>query len=352
MSLSVSETASHLKTSILLGFVDGIQKLAIGIIRIASTVIAEFQSYINYKITVPVFSDLYKRFISGGTDLTLLDAVAMILAIPVTIITKIITNKPPPDMTGFDYGQLWRVNTTKSDGGQHLRYNHFGSIGGIIANPIAGVLATMSMLKSGVAGRSSVAGGRDPRKNPASSIMGRTDILHHRAALPSPRATPLLEQHWGEVYSLFGCIFSFPTDPGQAAPVLTWISWVLGCLNVFTSVALQQLGIGSSLAGEKALAVIEAALATINYVLIVAIKTIEFQASNGDGAANSSSILSLLSGTFGVLGTLSTDFGALAVGKFSFLPMFISIPLTPLRSSDKDSGRCGQSQHPGTIVQS
>jgi len=54
---------------------------------------------INMPINIPIFSALYKTFISGGRELTLLSGFALVMAIPTTIIHKIVTKKAPPKIT-------------------------------------------------------------------------------------------------------------------------------------------------------------------------------------------------------------------------------------------------------------
>ena len=63
---SPKEVLSELVTDFLLDLLDGIGKIAIGIAKIATPLLEDFKSAMNYKITIPVFSFLYKKFLSGG----------------------------------------------------------------------------------------------------------------------------------------------------------------------------------------------------------------------------------------------------------------------------------------------
>ncbi|KIW94665.1 uncharacterized protein Z519_04642 [Cladophialophora bantiana CBS 173.52] len=54
---------------------------------------------INLPIHIPIFSALYKKFISKGRDLTILSGFALILAIPATIVHKILIGKKAPKIT-------------------------------------------------------------------------------------------------------------------------------------------------------------------------------------------------------------------------------------------------------------
>ncbi|KAH0372867.1 hypothetical protein KCU65_g919, partial [Aureobasidium melanogenum] len=61
----------------------------------------------NAEINIPIFSWLYKK-ISKGHSLTLFDAVSLIIAIPTTIIAKLITGKAPPKFERMD-GKLLKT---------------------------------------------------------------------------------------------------------------------------------------------------------------------------------------------------------------------------------------------------
>ncbi|KAF8534147.1 hypothetical protein BDD12DRAFT_896944 [Trichophaea hybrida] len=114
-SLSVKDAMSNMGTEILLGFIDGVKKLAIGFLKLGKAVISNFQKFINCKVDIPIFSALYKGFISGEEDLTFLYGFSMILAIQVTIIIKMTTGKAPADLTGFGYGSLVKGDTAVDD---------------------------------------------------------------------------------------------------------------------------------------------------------------------------------------------------------------------------------------------
>jgi len=97
-SLSVKDAMSKMGIEILLNFVDEVKRLVIGFLKIGKAVVSNFQQFISCKVEIPIFSTLYKEFISGGEELTFLDGFSMILAIPVTIIIKMTTGKAPADL--------------------------------------------------------------------------------------------------------------------------------------------------------------------------------------------------------------------------------------------------------------
>lgn len=53
----------------------------------------------NYKIEVPVFSALWKS-ISGGRDFTIFNFLALVVAIPTTVMYKLVTGSAPPKLAG------------------------------------------------------------------------------------------------------------------------------------------------------------------------------------------------------------------------------------------------------------
>jgi hypothetical protein len=57
---------------------------------------------INETIKIPVLSALYRK-VSGGADLTLLDAISLVIAIPATIVFKLVEGKSPSNMEGAEW---------------------------------------------------------------------------------------------------------------------------------------------------------------------------------------------------------------------------------------------------------
>lgn len=67
----------------------------------------------TYRINIPVFSALYSK-ITHGAKFTAFEAFSLLIAIPMTVIVKIITGKAPPQLTSFNsdvIGFLFRMNT-------------------------------------------------------------------------------------------------------------------------------------------------------------------------------------------------------------------------------------------------
>ncbi|KAI0400337.1 hypothetical protein F4802DRAFT_585629 [Xylaria palmicola] len=99
----------------IVGIIDAIEKLAVGILKVLESLIKNMEEFINFKVDVPVFSSLYKRFISGGEDLTILDFLAVLVAMPLTIGHKIATGKAPGDLTKLNYINLITGETSREE---------------------------------------------------------------------------------------------------------------------------------------------------------------------------------------------------------------------------------------------
>ena len=136
-STSPKEVLSELGTDLLLDVLDGIKEIANGLAQIGSSLLNDFKSALNYKITIPVFSFLYKEFLSGGSDLTVLDGLALILAIPVTIATKLIKSEAPPDMTTINYSDLFDGAVSKD---VTMQFNEFANVTTLCCRPIISVI--------------------------------------------------------------------------------------------------------------------------------------------------------------------------------------------------------------------
>ncbi|KAF8243633.1 hypothetical protein K440DRAFT_561049 [Wilcoxina mikolae CBS 423.85] len=315
-SLSVKDAMSKMGTEILLGFIDGVKKLAIGFLKLGKAVISNFQKFINCKVDIPIFSALYKEFISGGDDLTFLDGFSMILAIPVTIIIKMATGKAPVDLTGFDYGGLVKGDTTADDA-QLLGFNQVCNVTGLIASLLAGVLDAVSLVTSfGNVSRISNESGRSlSLDQPHQSSIEMDSVLKRFRAVSSIKE--IGKDHWKDVLAVVACIIGIPTKSGLPANVLRWVSWTLVCVNRAVAAAIRQVEKASALLVEKALAVLQAVLGTINYIIVVTIKATEFETSEFPGKNNAQTLLDIVAGTFSLVDTASSSVAHIAEGKFS-----------------------------------
>jgi hypothetical protein len=82
---------------IFLDILKGIVALVLGVLR---DVIRWIVANGNKPVEIPIFSSLY-RDISGGHALTMFDAVCLVVAIPATVINKVLTGKALPNISNF-----------------------------------------------------------------------------------------------------------------------------------------------------------------------------------------------------------------------------------------------------------
>ncbi|KAJ7730378.1 hypothetical protein DFH07DRAFT_969200 [Mycena maculata] len=100
---TLEQLLAHFGINLLRHILKVIRKIADGIIDLVAAFITLAQKLMNTTINIPLLSPLY-RGISGGNDLTALDAMALLIAIPTTVLFKLITGKKPSE--GLDLGQF------------------------------------------------------------------------------------------------------------------------------------------------------------------------------------------------------------------------------------------------------
>ncbi|KAL7272159.1 hypothetical protein RUND412_005045 [Rhizina undulata] len=103
--LSTQEIFKWLGSNIRLAFIDVLRKIAVGMIRLMADIIRDLQAFANQSINIPLLSALYKK-ISGGSDLSVLDSFALLIAIPSTVIYKVLTGKKPSDIGNLSWNSV------------------------------------------------------------------------------------------------------------------------------------------------------------------------------------------------------------------------------------------------------
>ncbi|KAJ6489741.1 hypothetical protein C8R45DRAFT_929059 [Mycena sanguinolenta] len=93
--LSVGQLLEKLGIDLLRNILKIIRTIADGIIDLVADFITLAQKLMNTVIDIPLLSPLYKWI--SGNDLTALDAMSLLIAIPTTVLFKIITGKKPSD---------------------------------------------------------------------------------------------------------------------------------------------------------------------------------------------------------------------------------------------------------------
>lgn len=77
-----------------------VRGLVSSILRLVQKLCSEIIKVGNKAIKIPIFSSLWRKI--SGSELTLFDAISLIIAIPTTIMAKIVTGEKPPRVQGLD----------------------------------------------------------------------------------------------------------------------------------------------------------------------------------------------------------------------------------------------------------
>lgn len=91
--LNVSKGVLKVALSVLRGLVSSL-------LRLVQKLCGELIKLGNKPIKIPVFSALWRKI--SGHELTIFDAISLIIAIPTTIMAKLVTGQKPPQIEGLD----------------------------------------------------------------------------------------------------------------------------------------------------------------------------------------------------------------------------------------------------------
>lgn len=92
-STDANDALNKLSQNVIDAGLSALQTVATGIISLVAKFIAWLKDQANETINIPIFSSLWKKI--SGAELSLLDLISLIIAIPVTVLGKIMTGKSP-----------------------------------------------------------------------------------------------------------------------------------------------------------------------------------------------------------------------------------------------------------------
>lgn len=92
-TLTINQAIQRMTSDAAVGLLDAIQKIVVGVISFVEDLVALIQKGINEKIEIPFFSALYREV--ADSELSILDAIMLVLAIPTTIAYKLVAGKAP-----------------------------------------------------------------------------------------------------------------------------------------------------------------------------------------------------------------------------------------------------------------
>jgi len=95
---SIGDLFARMGSRLLVNGISAFATMIDGLFGILGDILVEVAAASNTVVKIPVLSALYKRF--TGNELTVLDAAALIIAIPTTIIFKVIRQEAPSKMKG------------------------------------------------------------------------------------------------------------------------------------------------------------------------------------------------------------------------------------------------------------
>jgi hypothetical protein len=99
--ISVAEIMQQLGGAVIHAVIQFCKAIITGLMKLGEDIIMGLREMITSRIEWPVIGPLLRKF--GVPDISLLDIIAMILAFPVTILSKVITGAAPTRITSFDY---------------------------------------------------------------------------------------------------------------------------------------------------------------------------------------------------------------------------------------------------------
>lgn len=92
--LSIDNVIAQIGGDLLKGLLNAVRTFVINLLKCLEEVCKAVKAGMNEKIDIPLLSPLYKQ-ITNGSDLTLLDGMMLLTAIPATVGYKIVANKAP-----------------------------------------------------------------------------------------------------------------------------------------------------------------------------------------------------------------------------------------------------------------
>lgn len=133
-SLTPAQIMQKLGVDTLIGIVDCVKTLLVGLLNRLSLVVADFKELVNKKIKVPIFGDLwviankiFNKDVEAPT-FTVLGFVSFILAIPITWTCKLFTGKKPPSPPKMNVKTLSGFFDDSASAQDQASYNGFAAL--------------------------------------------------------------------------------------------------------------------------------------------------------------------------------------------------------------------------------
>jgi hypothetical protein len=251
-TMTTGQLFEKLGRDFLNGAIDGVQKLTIALMKLVAKLLNELSDLGNKPINIPIFSALYKEI--TGSDLTIFDAISLLIAIPTTILTKLITGKAPPTFPTIDPKLLGRILEDDPTLDRSVKVN--------FATLSAGILVSITVVKA---------------------VMGLIRVVYAAIDEGTAGATAYLTpgkaiKMLGLAIDIVGTVHAMPTD--STAPGFEIRKWI-AYLTIFKA-STKALGTVTSIGGEKAekaILVVEILVGLVNFGMYEAVYYYEGQAT-------------------------------------------------------------------------
>ncbi|KAK3808997.1 MAG: hypothetical protein J3R72DRAFT_481024 [Linnemannia gamsii] len=93
-SFSLADVFTDTGIDIAVTLVDFMQHIVVGFLKVTDLIVSTLKTTINTPLNIPLLSPLYKKM-TNGKELTLLDAISLLIAIPTTVMYKLIHGHSP-----------------------------------------------------------------------------------------------------------------------------------------------------------------------------------------------------------------------------------------------------------------
>lgn len=299
-SIRPESAFEQLSKSLLVDMVKGTKTLAGLLLDAGKFGIETFQGILTQPINMPVFSSLYKQFISNGKDLTILDALAFVIAIPATIFSKLVTQEAPPKIPRGRFSSILSnlVNgTPKKD----ADFDKFSSIIGVCTFSIILVLGLpASILPASGSQPPATAGDKELFSETYYSATSPFVALAEES-VPLGKGRVTLE-HLIDACVFFYQVHSIPKNhdyPGFTFRLASWMVSLFNCVSVFI---LHFVSFHAKAIADKIRAVIDAILQAIVFALSTTASVLELATKGWKGKNDVDSGLDIAAFTFLFIG--------------------------------------------------
>ncbi|CDM32792.1 unnamed protein product [Penicillium roqueforti FM164] len=313
-SLDAKYAHEQTEKTFLTDCIDGVEKLTELLLNIIKTIINKFNGLLTTPINVPIFSSIYKMWISPGNELTILDALALIIAIPATVIAKLATGDKLPAIPRGRYAAIIK----KMADGQSAKdadFNKFAAITGAATFGISLVLSVPDSI-SPLAFES----GTDlyeellvEQPSPTASLVALADLSG------SSGGGKVTLEHILDAVVLIYTLHSIPKNKENPGYTLQMIGWFVSLFNSGFNILLHFVTALSKMVVDKVRAVMDAILQAIVYSLSVATSVLEIKTPHWKGKNDTDSGLDIATHTFLLLGSWSGALERFVKGMFSLI---------------------------------